>query len=83
MTTKMIGVKEFRQNMAKISEEVSKKNQRLIIMRKNKPIFELRPLSDKEVTLESLVMDINDSLDDMKNNRVYSHEEMKDFFGLV
>ena len=82
MTTKFIGVKEFRQNMAKISEMARKKNQRLIVLRKNEPIFELRPLSKKDATLERLALDIHEGLEDVKAGRVYSHEEIKDFFGL-
>ena len=83
MTTKFIGVKEFRQNMAKISEMARKKNQRLIVLRKNEPIFELGPLSKKDATLERLTLDIQEGLEDVKAGRVYSHEEIKDFFGLA
>ena len=83
MTTKMIGVKEFRQNMARFSDEARRKNQRLIILRKNEPIFELKPLSKEDVILEKLIMDVDDALDDMKNNKIYSHQEIKSLFGLV
>lgn len=83
MTTKFIGVKEFRQNMAKISEQARKKNERLIVLRKNEPIFELRPLSKKAATLEKLSFDIQAGLEDIKAGRVYTHEEIKDFFGLL
>lgn len=83
MTTKFIGVKELRQNMAKITKEASKKNQRLIVLRKNEPIFELRPLSKKDATLEKLALDIQEGLEDAKAGRVYSHEEIKSHFGLI
>jgi hypothetical protein len=83
MTTKMIGVKEFRQNMAGISEEALRKNQRLIILKKNQPIFELKPLPKEDAVLEKLVLDVQVGLEDMKNKRVYSHEEMKSLFGLA
>ena len=83
MITKIIGVKEFRQNMAKFSEEVRRKNQRLIILKKNKPIFELKPFSEEESALEKLITDVRDGLDDMENGRVHSHEDIKSLFGLA
>ncbi len=83
MTTKFIGVKEFRQNMAKISESARKNNQRLIVLRKNEPIFELRPLSKKDATLERFALDIQECLEDAKAGRVYSHEDVKNFFGIA
>lgn len=83
MTTKMIGVKEFRQNMTKISNESLQKKQRLIILRKNEPIFELKPLSKEDASLEKLMADVNDSLSDLKKGDVYSHNEIKNLFGLV
>ena len=45
MATRFIGMKQLRQNMAKIAGEARKKNERLVVLRKNEPIFELRPLS--------------------------------------
>ena len=83
MTTKFIGIKELRQNMAKITEQARKNNQRLIVLRKNEPIFELRPLSKKDATLERLALDIQEGLEDVKAGRVYSHEEIKNYFGLA
>lgn len=79
----MIGVKEFRQNMTKISNESLQKKQRLIILRKNEPIFELKPLSKEDASLEKLMADVNDSLSDLKKGDVYSHKEIKNLFGLV
>ena len=80
--TRFIGLKEFRQNMAKFSEQAQKKGERLIILRKNKPLFELLPLSSEDAVLERLVHDIDEALEDVKQGRVYSHEEMKKMFGL-
>ena len=47
MITRFVGTKELRQNMAKIAREAQEKNERIIVLRKNQPIFELRPLSGK------------------------------------
>ena len=73
MTTKFIGVKEFRQNMSKISKQAKKNNQRLIVLNNNKPIFELRPLNEKEVILENLVAEVQEGLKDMEKGLVYDH----------
>ena len=82
MTTKFIGVKQLRQNMAKITKQAQKNNERLIVLRKNEPIFELRPLSKKDVTLEKLMRDIQEGADDVRAGRVYSQDEVEDMFGL-
>jgi len=83
MTTKFVGMKELRQNMAKLTKQAQQKNERLIILRKNKPIFELRPLSKQDATLERLALDIQEGLEDAKAGRVYSHKEMKEYFGIL
>lgn len=49
MTTKFIGVKELRQNMARVAYAARKHNQRLIVLKKNEPIFELRPLTKEMI----------------------------------
>lgn len=82
MTTRFVGVKEFRQNMAKLSEQARKKNQRLIILKKNQPIFELRPLSKKDAVLENLTKNLKEALDDVRHNRVYTQEEMESMLGI-
>ena len=68
--------------MAKITKEAQKKNQRLIVLRKNEPIFELRPLSKDEVIDEELAFSIERGLADMRVGRTRSHEEVKKRFGL-
>lgn len=78
----MVGVKEFRQNMSQISQQALKNNQKLIILRKNEPIFELKPINKKEDFLNKLIIDVNESIEDLKNSRVYSQKEMKNFFGI-
>ena len=82
MTTKFIGVKEFRQNIAKIAKSSKKNNQRLVILNRNTPILEVRPLSGKDFTLESLALDIQQGLDDAKAGRVYSQIQVEAMLGL-
>jgi len=82
MTTRFIGTKELRQNMATITKQALKKNERLIVLRKNEPIFELRPLSIKDSLTESFMRDIEEARADVKAGRVYSQKEVEKMFGL-
>ncbi|MBP6942717.1 MAG: hypothetical protein KBB55_01590 [Candidatus Buchananbacteria bacterium] len=82
MTTKFIGVKEFRQNMAKITARSQKNNERLIVLSRNTPIFEVRPIAKKDFTLESLKDRIDQGLADKKAGRVYTQAQVEKLFGL-
>jgi len=80
MTTKFIGVKDLRQNMAKITKDAQKNNERIIVLRKNQPIFELRPLSNKDIYKESFIEDIKEAISQAKKGEVYSQEDiLKEF----
>ena len=76
MTTRFIGLKEFRQNMAKFSAEAYKKNQRLVILRKNYPVFEIRPLSAKQAFTDDLMIRLGQADDDFKTGRTFSQNEI-------
>lgn len=82
MTTHFVGVKEFRQNLSKLSERARKKNERFIILRNNEPILEVRPLSKKDAALETLIRDIEEAEEDVKAGRVYTLEDVQDALGL-
>ncbi len=84
MTTRFIGIKEFRQNMASISESARKKKQRIIILRKNVPLFELLPLvGDEEgVYKPEFVRGIEEAERQIKRGEVYSMEEVEKRLGL-
>jgi antitoxin (DNA-binding transcriptional repressor) of toxin-antitoxin stability system len=82
METHFIGTKELRQNMAKVVRNTKGKNQRFIVMRKNKPVFELRPLSTNDMLVESFRKDIEEARSDKKSNNTYSQEEVEKILGL-
>ncbi len=69
--------------MAKISSQAQIKNQKLIILKKNQPIFELHPLSKKESILENLIKDVDEALDDVKNKRLLTQKEVENMLGVV
>ncbi len=82
MTTRVIGTKEFRKNMAKIATASIKNNDRLIVLRKNKPIFELRPLDKTSALTESFRLEIDEARKDLKSGDIYSQEEVERKIGL-
>ena len=82
METHFIGTKELRQNMAKVVKDTERKNQRLIVMRKNKPVFELRPLSTNDMLVESFRKDIEEARSDKKSKNTYNQEEVEKILGL-
>ena len=82
MVTKFVGTKELRQNMAKITKDAQEKNERIIVLRKNKPIFELRPLSKEDSLSESFIREIEEARKQAKDGEVYSQEEVLKEFGI-
>lgn len=68
--------------MARVSNEAIKKNQRLVILRKNVPLFELRPLSKKDRTIDSLLLAVEEARADVRAGRVYTQKEVEQMFGL-
>lgn len=82
MTTKFIGVKEFRQNIAKFAKSSKKNNHRLVILNRTTPILEVRPISDEDANLDNLMLKVQRGLDDVKAGRFYTHEQVKGMLGL-
>lgn len=75
ITTKKImhvGVKEFRANMHGISEKARKNKCKLLIMKKNVPVFEVRPLSPKEMFDNEILT----AQKEMKEGKFYTTEEV-------
>ena len=75
MTTKLIGIKEFRQNISSFVQKAREGNSRFIIMNRNRPLFELKPFSEEE-ELETLFADIVEAKKDLEEGRVYSQEQI-------
>ena len=82
MITRFIGIKEFRKDLPTITKDTNKKKQRIIVMRRNEPIFELRPLSKKEKSLQGLMLSIKEGLEDKKKGNICSEEDMEKILAL-
>lgn len=72
---KFIGIKEFRQHMAEFAKAARDKKQRIIVMNRNQPLFEVKPFM-ADNNLSSLVADIAAARADVAAGRVYSQEEI-------
>jgi hypothetical protein len=82
MTTKFIGLKEFRQNLASYTKEAKLKSIRFIILKKNVPVLEVKSLDEKEFTLEKLAKEIAKAREQIKTGKSYTQEQIMKEFGL-
>lgn len=83
MTTQMIGVREFRQNLTTLYKRAQKKQVRYIVMNKNRPVFEVRPVEPKkEIYLDSFLSEIAEARQQVREGKVHSWEEVKRHLGL-
>ncbi len=82
MTTKFIGVKDFRQNIAGYAKQAQKGKARLVVMNRNKPLFEVKPF-EEDVYLDSFVANILKAEADVKAGRVHTHEEVLKALGIT
>lgn len=75
MTTKFIGIKEFRQNISAYVKKAQKRENRFVVMNRNSPLFEIKPF-DEDFEIEDILQDLIQGTKDMKEGRVYTHKEM-------
>lgn len=75
MTTKTIGIKEFRANISDFVTKAQKANVRYIVMNRNKPLFEIKPFK-KDATIDTLVEEIIEAQKDIKKGRIHSQSEV-------
>jgi PHD/YefM family antitoxin component YafN of YafNO toxin-antitoxin module len=82
MTTKLIGIKEFRQNVTKLYKQAQTKNIQYVVLNRNQPIFKVSPLSEKDTIIEKLAIDVEEARNDIKNGRVFDFEDVCNELGL-
>lgn len=81
-TTKFIGMKEFRQNLAHYSKTSTKKNTRYIVLRKNVPVFEILPIDEKEYLAKKLEQELEEAMEDVRKGNIYTQEEVFRMFNI-
>lgn len=82
MTTKFIGIKEFRKNLSKISKEAQEQNIHFIVMRHAQPVLRITPLSEEEGALEQVALDIAEAREEMERGESYSSDEVRKMLGI-
>ena len=83
MTTKFVGMKDFRQNMAKYTKESNQKQIKFIVLRKNVPVLEINPIDEKEYAYIKLSKELEESEKQIKEGKFYTQEEVMEEFGLT
>lgn len=82
MTTKIVGIKDFRQNITNIWKESREKNIRYIVMYHSIPIFEVNPINEDEIILDNLMKDVAEARGQVKTGEVYSETEVYKKLGI-
>ena len=82
MTTKIIGIKEYRQNITTLWKEAREKNIRYIVMYHSKPVFEVNPLQDEDELVDLLRKDIEEAREQAKKGETVFHEALMEEFGI-
>ena len=83
MTTKLIGMKEFRANISAITKKARKGDIRFIVLRKNVPVLDVRAIDEKEFAFEKLAAEIKEARAQVKRGEFYTQEEVMKKFGLL
>lgn len=81
MMTKVIGIKQFRENVTSLWREAKIKKIRYIVMHHSKPILEVNPIDEDELILETMAKDIKARIQ-AKKGRTYTHEEVYKKLGI-
>lgn len=76
MTTRTIGIKEFRKNMTKLYRKAQKENICFIVMNHQEPVMRVEPIDEDELILEKYAEEIQKSLEHVKQGETYSLEEV-------
>ena len=82
MTTKIIGIKEFRKNITSLWKEARKKNIRYIVMYHSKPVMDARPIKEDQLILEQFTKELKEAEKQADKGEVYSQEEVKKILGI-
>ncbi|MBI1961096.1 MAG: hypothetical protein HYS45_00150 [Parcubacteria group bacterium] len=82
MTTSVIGIKEFRQNITALSKKARKNKTRYIVMRHSTPVFEVTPISEDRLVFEKLARDVAAAREEARQGKLYTTEEVLKYLGL-
>lgn len=81
ITTKTIGLKDFRTNITALWKTAQKKGIRYIVMHHARPVFEVNPVMENDIYAK-LMADVAAARLAAKQGRVYTQEEVFKRLGL-
>ncbi len=82
MTTKFIGMKEFRQHIAHYTHEAQTREIEFVVLKKNIPVLHVRRINEKEFALETLSKTIKKARTQARRGAVYPQEQLLKELGL-
>lgn len=86
MTTKLIGIREFRSKMAEYVRKAQKGDVRYIVMNRNQPFFEVRPLTpmgdDEGEYTEEFINEIEEARKSVAEGKFSTLDEVEERLSL-
>lgn len=82
MTTQFIGIKEFRQNISKLASQARRGSKRYILTRNSEPVFDVRPISKADATLEALAKRLKAAEKEIREGNYYTQAQIEKMIGL-
>ena len=82
MTIRTIGIKEFRNNIGRISKEAKRGKVRFVVMNHLDPLFEVKPIEnlddmEDELILQKFWPQIERGLREFKEGKFYTAEQVR------
>lgn len=77
-STRIVGVREFRTNMAKICTEARKKKQRVVLVKNNIPMWEMYPADEEGILTDEVMKSIDKSLKEVRAGKFYTQEQVEE-----
>lgn len=82
MTTKAIGIKEFRNNINSLWKQACEKQIRYVVLRHSVPIWEVKPIDENALILEKFADEIKEARAQYARGEYYTHDEVCKKLGL-
>ena len=68
--------------MAKVTKRAFLKNERLVVMRKNQPMFEITPISVDDIAQITFAKEIEKAEKDVREGKFYTQEQVEKMLGI-
>jgi len=83
MTTKTVGLKEFRQNLSFYAKTAQENNINFIVLKKNIPILDVKPIDKKTLVMNKLAKEVKLARRQVKEGDLYTQKEVLKKFNII